>query len=89
MKVAILAGDLGTRLSEETIVKPKPKWEFGGKPITWHIMGINAAHGYKEFVITLGCKGEKIKDYFSNYHFRVRSLTIKFLSMTSDYRGSI
>nr|HNH79673.1 NTP transferase domain-containing protein [Anaerolineales bacterium] len=69
MKVAILAGGLGTRLSEETTVKPKPMVEVGGKPILWHIMNIYAAYGFKEFVVALGYKGEIIKDYFLNYHY--------------------
>ena len=77
MKVAILAGGLGTRLSEETVVKPKPMVEIGGKPMLWHIMNIYAAYGYKEFVVALGYKGEMIKDYFLNYHHRTRSLTVK------------
>jgi glucose-1-phosphate cytidylyltransferase len=77
MKVAILAGGQGTRLSEETTVRPKPMVEIGGKPILWHIMSIYAAQGYREFVVALGYKGEQIKDYFLNYHFRVRSLTIE------------
>lgn len=77
MKVAILAGGLGTRLSEETIVKPKPMVEVGGKPILWHIMNIYASHGYKEFVIALGYKGEIIKDYFLNYHYHSHSLTVQ------------
>ncbi len=77
MKVAILAGGLGTRLSEETTIKPKPMVEVGGKPILWHIMNIYAAYGYKEFVIALGYKGEIIKDYFLNYHYHSRSLTVK------------
>jgi len=77
MKVAILAGGLGTRLSEETTVKPKPMVEIGGKPILWHIMNIYAAYGFKEFVIALGYKGEIIKDYFLNYHYRSRSLTVQ------------
>lgn len=76
MKVAILAGGLGTRLSEETAAKPKPMVEIGGKPILWHIMNIYAAHGFKEFIIALGYKGEIIKDYFLNYRFRARSLTV-------------
>lgn len=77
MKVAILAGGLGTRLSEETTIKPKPMVEVGGKPILWHIMNIYAAYGFKEFVIALGFKGELIKDYFLNYHLRARSLTVQ------------
>jgi len=76
MKVAILAGGLGTRLSEETITKPKPMVEIGGKPILWHIMNIYASYGFREFVIALGYKGEIIKDYFLNYHYHSRSLTI-------------
>jgi glucose-1-phosphate cytidylyltransferase len=77
MKVAILAGGLGTRLSEETTIKPKPMVEIGGKPILWHIMNIYASYGFKEFVIALGYKGEIIKDYFLNYHYRARSLTVR------------
>jgi len=77
MKVAILSGGLGTRLSEETTVKPKPMVEVGGKPILWHIMNIYAAHGFKEFVVALGYKGEIIKDYFLNYHYYSRSLTVQ------------
>ena len=77
MKVAILAGGLGTRLSEETTIKPKPMVEVGGKPILWHIMNIYASYGFKEFVVALGYKGEIIKDYFLNYHYRSRSLTVK------------
>ena len=80
MKVAILAGGLGTRLSEETTIKPKPMVEIGGKPILWHIMKIYAAYGYKEFVIALGYKGDMIKDYFLNYHYRSRSLTVNLQS---------
>jgi glucose-1-phosphate cytidylyltransferase len=80
MKVAILAGGLGTRLSEETVLKPKPMVEVGGRPILWHIMNIYASFGYKEFVLALGYKGEVIKDYFLNYHFHSRSLTIQLKS---------
>jgi glucose-1-phosphate cytidylyltransferase len=76
MKVAILAGGLGTRLSEETVIKPKPMVEIGGKPLLWHIMNIYAFYGYKEFVIALGYKGEIIKDYFINYHYHSHSLVV-------------
>lgn len=80
MKVVILAGGLGTRLSEETTRKPKPMVEIGGKPMLWHIMSIYAAHGFKEFVVALGYKGEVIKDYFLNYHHRSRSLSVNLQS---------
>jgi glucose-1-phosphate cytidylyltransferase len=76
MKVAILAGGLGSRLSEETTMKPKPMIEIGGKPILWHIMKIYSTFGFKEFVIALGYKGEMIKDYFMNYHYRSRDITV-------------
>jgi glucose-1-phosphate cytidylyltransferase len=67
MKVVLLAGGLGTRLSEETGVKPKPMVEVGGQPILWHVMKHFAHHGFKEFVIALGYKGEVIKRYFVDY----------------------
>ncbi len=76
MKVGILAGGLGTRLQEETTIKPKPMVEIGGQPILWHIMKQYAASGFGEFVIALGHKGEFIKDYFRHYHFRARNLTV-------------
>ena len=66
MKVLILAGGLGTRLSEETDLIPKPLVKIGGKPILWHIMKSYSAFGYNEFVILLGYKGDMIEDYFSN-----------------------
>jgi glucose-1-phosphate cytidylyltransferase len=68
VKAVILAGGLGSRLSEETLVRPKPMVEIGGKPILWHIMKIYAAHGIDEFVICLGYKGYMIKEYFANYY---------------------
>ncbi len=68
MKAIILAGGFGTRLSEETHLKPKPMVEVGGKPILWHIMNIYATHGVKEFIIALGYKGELVKEYFVNYY---------------------
>jgi glucose-1-phosphate cytidylyltransferase len=77
MKVGILAGGLGTRLSEETVVKPKPMVEIGGKPLLWHIMRSFADYGFTEFVIALGYKGELIKDYFINYRKRTCNLTVR------------
>jgi glucose-1-phosphate cytidylyltransferase len=68
MKAVILAGGFGSRLSEETAVRPKPMIEIGGKPILWHIMKIYAAHGIEDFVICLGYKGYLIKEYFANYY---------------------
>lgn len=76
MKVVILAGGLGTRLSEETVVKPKPMVEIGGKPILWHIMNIYGAYGFNDFVIALGYKGEVLKEYFLNYYNFQSNLTI-------------
>ncbi len=68
MKAVILAGGLGSRLSEETVLRPKPMVEIGGKPMLWHIMKIYAAHGITEFVVCLGYKGYLIKEYFANYY---------------------
>ncbi|MDQ3827835.1 MAG: glucose-1-phosphate cytidylyltransferase [Candidatus Tectomicrobia bacterium] len=68
MKAVILAGGFGTRLSEETVLRPKPMVEIGGKPILWHIMHIYAAHGVNEFIIALGYKAEIIKEYFLNFY---------------------
>ena len=76
MKIIILAGGLGTRLQEETTVKPKPMIDVGGRPILWHIMSIYATHGYKEFVVALGYKGEVIKNYFLNYYYLRNSFSI-------------
>lgn len=68
MKVVILAGGIGSRLSEETVLRPKPMVEIGGKPILWHIMKIYSAYGVNEFIIALGYKGEFIKEYFVNFY---------------------
>lgn len=75
MKAVILAGGLGTRLSEETALRPKPMVEVGGYPIMWHIMKTYAAHGIKDFVVCCGYKGEVIKDYFANYAMRRSDVT--------------
>jgi glucose-1-phosphate cytidylyltransferase len=78
MKVAILAGGLGTRLAEETEVRPKPMVEIGGKPILWHIMKHYGAHGFKHFVVALGYRGEYIKRYMVDYSSLSGSLTVSF-----------
>jgi glucose-1-phosphate cytidylyltransferase len=75
MKVVILAGGLGTRISEETVVRPKPMVEIGGKPILWHIMKIYSHYGFHEFIICLGFKGYMIKEYFSNYFLHMSDVT--------------
>ena len=71
MKAVILAGGFGTRLSEETGVRPKPMVEIGGRPILWHIMKIYSAHGIDDFVICRGYKGYVLKEYFANYFLRI------------------
>ena len=75
MKAVILAGGLGTRLSEETHLRPKPMIEIGGKPILWHILKIYSSHGINEFVICCGYKGYAIKEYFSNYFLHTSDVT--------------
>jgi glucose-1-phosphate cytidylyltransferase len=75
MKAVILAGGLGTRLSEETSVRPKPMVEIGGKPILWHIMKIYASHGINDFIICCGYKGYVIKEYFANYFLHMSDVT--------------
>ena len=75
MKAVILAGGLGTRISEETQVRPKPMVEIGGKPVLWHIMKIYSAHGINEFIICLGFKGYMIKEYFANYFLHTSDVT--------------
>src|SRR2546425_2155068 len=76
MKVVILAGGMGTRLREETEVKPKPMVEVGGRPILWHILKMYAHHGFSEFVVCLGYKGDVIRDYFFNYELRNCDVTV-------------
>ena len=76
MKVVILAGGLGTRLSEETTIRPKPMVEIGGMPILWHIMKIYSSYGYNDFVICLGYKGYIIKEFFNNYFLHKSDITV-------------
>src|SRR6058998_3510139 len=76
MKVVILCGGLGSRLREETEVRPKPMVEIGGRPILWHIMHGYAAHGLSDFVLALGYKAEVIKRYFLNYYHLQRDLSV-------------
>lgn len=83
MKAIILAGGLGTRIAEETSVRPKPMVEIGGKPILWHIMKIYAQHGVDEFIVCLGYKGYMIKEYFFNYALHMSDVTIDLRTGTT------
>lgn len=85
MKIVILCGGLGTRLSEETQLKPKPMVEIGGRPILWHIMKIYERHGLGDFMLALGYKAELIKDYFLSYHARQSDLTVHLKSGQVTY----
>lgn len=78
MKVVILAGGFGTRISEESVLRPKPMIEIGGKPILWHIMKIYSYYGFHEFVICLGYKGYMIKEYFADYYLHTSDVTFDF-----------
>ena len=82
MKVVILAGGLGTRISEETHLKPKPMLEIGGKPILWHLMKIYSSHGINDFVICCGYRGYVIKEYFANYFLHMSDVTFDMSSNT-------
>ncbi|MFZ4700591.1 MAG: glucose-1-phosphate cytidylyltransferase, partial [Candidatus Methylumidiphilus sp.] len=84
MKAVILAGGLGTRISEETLVKPKPMVEIGGKPILWHIMKIYSAHGINDFIICCGYKGYLIKEYFANYFLHMSDVTFDMVNNRMD-----
>jgi len=88
MKVLILAGGLGSRLSEETTLKPKPMVEIGGKPILWHIMKIYSWYGFNEFIILCGYKGYMIKEYFANYYHHMSDMTIDMISNTITHHKS-
>lgn len=84
MKVIILAGGLGTRISEETDIRPKPMVEIGGKPIIWHIMKIYSYYGFNEFIICLGYKGYYIKEYFYHYFLHNSDITFDFSSQSQE-----
>lgn len=87
-KVVILAGGLGSRLSEETETKPKPMVEIGGRPIIWHIMKIYSAFGLNNFIICLGYKGYFIKEYFANYHLHMADATFNIADSTMEVHNS-
>lgn len=89
MKVAILAGGVGSRLSEETVIKPKPMIEIGGRPILWHIMMHYAHYGYKDFVIALGYKGEVIKKYMVDYCSLNSDLTVNLRTGRVKIHGEV
>jgi len=84
MKVVILAGGLGTRLSEETAVRPKPMVDIGSKPILWHIMKIYSAHGFNDFIVCCGYKGYVIKEYFANYVLHGSDVTFDLKTGTAE-----
>ena len=88
MKVAILAGGYGTRLSEETQLIPKPMVEIGGRPILWHIMKIYSHWGFNEFIILTGYKSHVIKDYFINYYYRYSDMTIDMNTNTVELHNT-
>jgi len=85
MKVVILAGGLGTRLAEETEIRPKPMVPIGGRPILWHIMKYYASFGMREFFVALGYKGEDIKRYFLDYHGLVKSVTVELATGRTSF----
>jgi glucose-1-phosphate cytidylyltransferase len=89
MKAVILAGGLGSRLSEETVLRPKPMVEIGGKPILWHILNIFAAHGVTEFIVALGYRAEVVKEYFLNFYALNNSISIDLSSgSTTVHQGN-
>ncbi len=88
MKVVILAGGMGTRLAEETELRPKPMVPIGGQPILWHIMKYYASFGFKEFFVALGYKGEEIKRYFLDYHGMAKSVTVELASGNARFHES-
>jgi glucose-1-phosphate cytidylyltransferase len=89
VKVVIFCGGMGTRLREETEFRPKPMVEVGDKPILWHIMKLYARHGWKEFVLALGYKGDFIRDYFLHYGLRNRDVTVTLGSRELEMHGEL
>ena len=87
MKVVILAGGLGTRISEETDLKPKPMIEIGGKPILWHIMKTYSYHGINDFIICCGYKGYVIKEFFTNYFLHQSDFTVDLSSGSFNFHS--
>lgn len=85
MKAVILAGGYGTRITEESVLRPKPMVEIGGRPILWHIMKIYAAHGITDFIVCLGYKGYVIKEYFANYVLHAADVTIDLAQNRLEY----
>lgn len=88
MKVVILAGGLGSRLSEETSLRPKPMVEIGGRPILWHIMKIYSSFGINDFIICLGYKGHLIKEFFAHYYLYSSDVTFDFTKNSTEYHRS-
>jgi glucose-1-phosphate cytidylyltransferase len=88
MKVVILAGGLGTRISEESHLRPKPMIEVGGRPILWHIMKMFSHHGFNEFVVCLGYKGYVVKEYFANYVLHNADFTVDLANRAIDYHAT-
>ena len=89
MKALVLAGGFGTRISEESAVRPKPMVEIGGRPILWHIMKLYSAHGINEFVISAGYRGDVIKDYFANYFLRGSDVTFDLSTNSVEMHSTV
>lgn len=89
MKVMILAGGLGSRLGEETGIRPKPMVEIGGRPILWHIMKIYSHYGYNDFIILTGYKSEMIKEYFMDYYTNNSDITIDFTDNSIEFHEEL
>jgi glucose-1-phosphate cytidylyltransferase len=88
MKVVILAGGLGTRLSEETSLRPKPMVEIGGRPILWHIMKLYSVYGINDFIICCGYKGYVIKEFFANYYLHMSNVTFDIGNNSAEFHQS-